>query len=424
MKNFQILISALAALLITVSALAQEFPTVRFSKDFPGANIGKIEAVAGSETTFRAEMVAQHDELDLNRQATWFAFDLEPRGGTREIHVVFWNFDGCYNGRPTRPSWKGALPVFSTDEGRNWTHFPRELCVWNEDDRTMTLTVRFPEGVNSLRVAYTAMYTNREICALADSVKDSPRVRQETLGAGQTLFTVTDFTVPEAEKRRFFIMARQHAWEAHTSWQTDGLIRWLAGQKGIFDDAPVPPEELCRKCVFYIVPIVDPLGAEKGWVRFNFLGYDVNRRWNEVDLNSEESRKTRPECWFIKKKILELNAEKPLTLVVNLHGDTATDYIDACGPEALHDAFRAFENRMIETNHYDPPASRRVHIILTPDGPEPPTTFALWWDQRIPTIMMEEKVSENHRLGRFRTASDSQKRGVWLGINLEKTFNQ
>ena len=453
--------------------------------------MGKIEKVEDPKDTnaliFRVPLMAQPDEQGLNRQATWFHFSMElkmgPQGWNerknppfeREVTLIFCNFDGCYDGKVTHPSWKNAEPVFTQDPERKdglviWEHFRKEELSWNEEART--LTVRFTPKAQKTTIAYTIPYVNQDFLELLADTGQSSRVRHEYFGTSlagfpMEAFTITDFSVPDEQKRHFFLMARQHAWEAHTSWQLDGLIRFLSGtSKNVVrfdaqthqkiceknsDFLTLPDlvgevtekpefqkivceiskkwrgkeselaEELCRKCVFHVVPIVDWDGVHFGRVRFNGNGFDVNRRWNEVDLRSEVSKKLRPECWFVKKRILELNAAHPLTLIVNLYGDTATDYCDACGPEKSFDSFRIFENLMAETGYYDPLPKKPVSIITDP-ATAPPTTFSLWWDERIPVLMIEQKVCRNRKLDRCPTISDSQNRGAWLAILLERTF--
>ncbi|MDO4630612.1 MAG: hypothetical protein Q4C70_15640, partial [Planctomycetia bacterium] len=182
-------------------------------------------------------------------------------------------------------------------------------------------------------------------------------------------------------------------------------------------------EEICRKCVFYVIPVMEPTGTERGWIRFNGNGYDVNRRWNEVDLTSENSRALRPECWYVKRKILELNAENPITLLVNLHNDTVTDYMDAVGTETYHDAFWNFERALTATGVYDPLPKKPCKIIPSVDS-EVPTTFSLWWDDGIPMVMIEQKVSKNRTLNSFPSVTDSQTRGAWLAVLIEKFFGK
>lgn len=427
-KNVQILkiVHAFSAFILLLFLNSYVRADVRFDADFPGARMGKVEKIDGEPNTFRVPLTAQSDEKNLNRQATWFAFRISGLKNAQEgtdsnsapsvpLTLVFCDFDGCYDGHLTHPSWEGVCPVFSNNEGAAWEFFKPEECEWNAAKRT--LRVRFTPQNETIRIAYTAMYTLTELKTLMEDVQNSPFVRVETIGFSLEkrpipLFALSDFSVKDSEKRHFYIMARQHAWEAHTSWQADGMIRFLISEKAI---------ELRKTCVFYIVPIVDVDGAENGAVRFNGLGFDVNRRWNEVDLTSEISRSQRPECWYNKQKILKLNSEKPLTLVVNLHNDTATDYIDACGPTDLREKFVRFEKLLTATGLYDPRENKPIRI-LQEESDAVPTTFSLWWDDGIPMLMVEQKVNLNGQTHRFPTILDSRNRGARMVEILAQCF--
>ncbi|MDO4573665.1 MAG: M14-type cytosolic carboxypeptidase [Planctomycetia bacterium] len=388
-----------------IGALAEE---VRFSADFPGGSVGKIEKAG--ENVYRIAMPRQCDEKRLNTQSTWFAFRMENVSGPTTL--IFHDFDAVYNGRPTRPRWLGQCPVYSTD-GDAWTHVPPENSIWDDERRTLSVTV--PAVGRTVWVAYTALYVQRHWEALKTAVADSPNVRMQEIGKsleGRPIvrFTVTDFAVPEAGKKRFYILARQHAWEAHTSWQADGMIRFLISDAGA---------KLRQKGVFYVIPIVDGDGVEHGRIRFNGNGYDVNRRWNEVDVTKTKMRDVRPEVWYVKKDILDEHARLPLDLVVNLHNDTHTDYIDAAG-DRVRDwpKFRAIEKALAETPFYDPNANHPITIFEQETAV--PSTFDLWWGHRVPTLMIEQKINRNRKTGTFANVPDSQARGAeFLKILME-----
>ncbi|MDO4629925.1 MAG: hypothetical protein Q4C70_12150, partial [Planctomycetia bacterium] len=74
-KTYFILICA--SMLCASVLLATQIATgmeILFQTDFPGASIGDVEKVEGKENTWRVNLLPQHDEKNLNRQATWFAF--------------------------------------------------------------------------------------------------------------------------------------------------------------------------------------------------------------------------------------------------------------------------------------------------------------------------------------------------------------
>ena len=393
---------------------------VAFVADFPGGSLGAVERISAEE--YRMEAPVQQDEKNLNRQRTWFAFRMDNLPTAKPVRVSFHTFDSCYNGRETFPRWVGSCPVFSAD-GKTWTNFSSDQSVWNDEDRTLTITIT-PQmrsaGGRSLYVAYTAMYVAADLARLEAEVESSPFVRKEIVGQSLenrplTLFTISDFSVPLIQKKQFVILAREHAWEAHTSWQADAMVRFLAS------DSP-EAAAIRQRAAFYVFPLVDIDGAENGQIRFNGNGYDVNRRWNEVDLNSEESKRLRPEVWFVKKKIVDLNRARKIDTFVNLHNDTHTDYIDAAGdPDRDWPRFRKLERLLLQTENYDPLEKKPICLIPTADSTVH-STFDLWWDNGIPGLMIEQKVCKNQKLNREPTVNDSCRRGVELVKILDACF--
>ncbi len=393
---------------------------ISFHADFPGAKMGIVEKT--SETSFRMEAPVQADEKNLNWQRTWFAFRLDGLPDDKNVLITFHTFDSCYNGRKTQPRWVETCPVFSMDR-RRWTNFTSEQSVWDDQKRTLTIEITpsmRDSGGSSLFVAYTAMYVWDDLKRLESDVQKSPFVRIETVGQSLQqrpliMFTISDFSIEESRKKRFVILAREHAWEAHTSWQADGMIRFLVSDT---EEAV----KIRKTAVVYAFPIVDIDGAENGQIRFNGNGYDVNRRWNEADLDSEDSRRIRPEVWYVKKKMVDLDKQRRIVSFVNLHNDTHTDYIDAAGSENRDwPAFREFDRLMRLSDSYDPNESKPIKLIPNAEA-EVHSTFDLWWDNQIPGIMIEQKVCKNRKLNREPTLEDSRQRGILIIKNLISSF--
>ena len=74
--------------------------------------------------------------------------------------------------------------------------------------------------------------------------------------------------------------------------------------------------ELLRKnYVFKIVPMVNPDGVIFGNYRTNLMGYDLNRKWDVYDKDQAF-----PEVTCIKQLISELNKERRVRAIIDLHG--------------------------------------------------------------------------------------------------------
>src|SRR5207247_9426856 len=110
-------------------------------------------------------------------------------------------------------------------------------------------------------------YTNQNLAKLLRSFHSHPHVKRETRGktvGGRyiLLLTVTNPKVSDEKKRVVWLMARQHSWEAGTSWVAEGLLRFLLSSEPqavrIRDDF-----------VFKIFPMADPDGVARGGVRLD-----------------------------------------------------------------------------------------------------------------------------------------------------------
>jgi murein tripeptide amidase MpaA len=71
-----------------------------------------------------------------------------------------------------------------------------------------------------------------------------------------------------------WLIARQHAWEAGTSFVMEGALRFVTS-----DDPRA--RALRERIVFKFVPMMAQDGVARGKVRFNLNGYDVNRHWDD-----------------------------------------------------------------------------------------------------------------------------------------------
>ena len=101
-----------------------------------------------------------------------------------------------------------------------------------------------------------------------------------------------------------WIQARQHAWEAGSSWVGRGFAEWLAG------DDPAA-SKLRRSASVYYVPIMDVDNVEIGSGGKDAVPRDHNRDWDDNPHY--------PEVAAAQKRILELNADGRFDVFLDLH---------------------------------------------------------------------------------------------------------
>jgi predicted deacylase len=72
------------------------------------------------------------------------------------------------------------------------------------------------------------------------------------------------------------VTARVHPGETVGSFMAEGLLAWLVSN----DESA---NELRRRCVIKLVPMLNPDGVIVGNYRTSLAGVDLNRKWNQPD---------------------------------------------------------------------------------------------------------------------------------------------
>ncbi|HEX8916353.1 MAG TPA: M14-type cytosolic carboxypeptidase [Humisphaera sp.] len=386
----------------TQPATRPAVPAVLFSTNFEGGSLAKVEVV--DPDTFRCWVLGQHDARGHNRQTSWFYFRMDGVAG-RRLTVTMTDLVGEYNDKPGAvPYGPDIVPVFSADGGRTWTHFAAEDAAW--DDARKELTLKLAPSADTVYVAHIPPYVTADLDRLLADVRRSPHARVEAIGktlGGRDLsmVTVTDVATPDAGKHAVWLQARQHAWEAGTSWAMDGALRWA-----VSDDPAAA--ELRKTTVFRFTPMVDLDGVAGGKVRFNGNGFDVNRHWPSVDLRDPEKLRLMPEIWYTKRAIVTRSpGEPPTALLVNLHNTETGEYLQTeADDDPTFERFRVLEDRLIKRGIYEP--SRKVEKPKPKAIVKPPadTTTSLWATHQVPAALMELRVGTMKPLGRRRTVED------------------
>lgn len=110
----------------------------------------------------------------------------------------------------------------------------------------------------------------------------------------------------KSDARRYgvWIQARQHAWEAGSSWVGRGFIDWLASD----DESAV---DLRRIATIHYVPIMDVDNAAVGAGGKDAVPRDHNRDWDD--------KPHYPEVAAAQKRIQQLNKDQQFDVFVDLH---------------------------------------------------------------------------------------------------------
>ncbi len=124
---------------------------------------------------------------------------------------------------------------------------------------------------------------------------------------------------PSPEKKKIWIIARQHPGESMAEWFVEGLLDRL------LDEDDGVSRALLAKAVFYIVPNMNPDGSVRGHLRTNAVGTNLNREW--LNPSMEKS----PEVFLVREKMLKVG----LDMFLDIHGDENLPYNFVAGAEGV-----------------------------------------------------------------------------------------
>jgi len=385
----KVLISLILSIAST-SSFAQG--SISFSDNFGGGSLGKVTKVDDNHWWCAVE--GESDSDNRNRQASWYYFRVEGVKG-QSITIELTELLGEYNYKlGAHAITSETRPVISYDQ-TEWRHLTDEEVRWN--DKATELILTFTPEENTVWIAHQIPYTTANLDDLLTDYQDHLLLSKKSIGLtpqGKDIWqlTITDNEVPVNQKKVVWLMARQHSWESGTSWVMEGAIRYLldsAANNGMLD-----------KITFQVIPMADPDGVDRGGVRFNKFGHDLNRNWDLVI--AEEM----PEIQAQKAAIAEQFSE--IDLFVTLHNTERADYIQ--GPDLS--VGKQFYQAMLRQTSFESDEGIRKMPETTTAGKAGRMTVnqALWAEYQIPAYLMELKVEKVDRLNGRRLKSD------WLDL--------
>ncbi|GGY01190.1 hypothetical protein GJV26_21255 [Massilia dura] len=275
--------------------------TIKISQNFDS---GAIDVVS-LENPASIELKLRSDSHADIRQ--WFHFRVQGARGTG-LNLRFLNA-----GQATYAKGFEDYNAVASYDGENWFRVPTSF-----DGEVMT--IKHTPDLDSVYYAYFEPYSWERHLRLLGEVAENPAARVLDLGSSvdgrdMNLVVIGDAA---AEKKIWFI-ARQHPGESMAEWFAEGLI------DALLDDANPIARKLLQRCVFYIVPNMNPDGSVRGNLRTNAAGANLNREW--MTPTAERS----PEVLCVKQKLHETGVD----MFFDIHGDEALPYNFVAGNEML-----------------------------------------------------------------------------------------
>lgn len=255
-------IALCVCIVATVPALAQGPSRWRVLTDFPG---GSAKVEANDSNAGRLSIVPHGD--GKRGWTCWWYFKVE---GLKPGESIVLDVGGQNFALADRA-------VVSTDR-KTWTQTEpgkreKSRIVYNQ--KALGTEMWFAWGQPFLLA---------DAQALVDRAgKRSPHARPFELCKSKKGRSVPALQIQQGDAKDrigIWIHARQHAWESGSSWVCQGLVEWL------ISDDPLA-EELRKKAVIFIVPIMDVDNVEDGFGGKNQFPHDHNRDWSAEPIYSE-----------------------------------------------------------------------------------------------------------------------------------------
>ena len=243
--------------------------------------------------------------------AQWFHFSLQGAVGLA-VTLRFLNA-----GSSAYPKgWMGYRVVASYDR-LNWFRINTRF-----DGTVMEADIT--PLANCVYFAYFEPYSHERHLDLIGSAGASEHVQIQHLGQtldgrDMTLLRITDEhgATPLAQRKKVWVIARQHPGESMAEWFVEGFLERL------LDDADPVARVLLAQCVFHVVPNMNPDGAVRGNLRTNAAGANLNREW--LAPSPEKS----PEVFYVRQRMQEVGVD----LNLDIHGDENLPYNFCVGTE-------------------------------------------------------------------------------------------
>jgi zinc carboxypeptidase/carboxypeptidase M14-like protein len=363
---------------------------VTIHTDFEGGALGRVEQV--SATHFRLGAKGEKDQDGRNRQANWYYFRVEG-AGSKELTLDLVDLPGEYNYKPNAGAvTKDTPPVISYDR-RSWKH----IGTFSYDAAEPKLSIRVTPTAARFWIAHVAPYTNENLARLRDDIKRHPDFHEEAIGKtlghrDLALWTITTGS-RGADRPTVWLMFRQHSWETGSSWTGEGAVRAL-----LRDDA----ESRRRRAaiVWKIFPLCDPDGVARGGVRFNALGYDLNRNWDTDDpvkMPEIAAQRAAVRAWA--------KAGHTIALYFSLHNTETGEYLEGPPEKGGGGEYQTLADRFFRLlstgTSFAPTQPLRFADVTTTAGMAGRMNVVqgLYRDLKIPAFLMEQRISNNPKLG-------------------------
>jgi hypothetical protein len=277
-----------------------EFADITVTTDFPGgsANVMSIDRKSG------VIHITPKTRSERGWPCWWY-LKVEGAKKGQFITLKLTASESEYkSGRVLSADWSQPDRAAVSVDNMTWTQTPK--C--RKEDGAATYRIEVPGGAFWLAWGppFLPMHADEVLQSLKSRLPGSTLFELAKTRGGRSVqgIRIGDATEREAARYGVWIQARQHAWEAGSSWVGQGFVEWLAS------DDPAAAK-LRRKATVFYVPIMDVDNVATGAGGKDAAPRDHNRDWDDEPHY--------PEVAAAQKRILKLNADGRFDVFIDLH---------------------------------------------------------------------------------------------------------
>ncbi len=286
---------------------------IAISSQFDGGNIRCIDSQSASDIQLEIEKDHQSEFYQ------WFYFRATNVSGQ----------DCCFKllnagGAAYTDGWEGYEAVASYDRDY-WFRVPTEY-------KNGVLTIQHKPEQDAIYYAYFAPYSMERHADFIAGLLAHPLVKLNVLGKTLDGQDIDQLIIgePADDKKNIWVHCRQHPGETQASWWAEGFLYRL------LDSSDAMATALLKKAVFYVTPNLNPDGSQRGHLRTNAVGANLNREWLEPSLDRS------PEVFHLRKMMLDIGVD----FCLDVHGDEGLPYNFVAGAEGV----KSWNKRLAEIN--------------------------------------------------------------------------
>lgn len=254
-----------------------------------------------------AKLALRKDNQSDFRQ--WFHFRVSGASGRELVLRITGLGESAYPA-----GWPGYDACVSEDR----EYWARAASCYDKSEDSGTLTIRYTPASDIAWFAYFAPYSMERHHDLVAESAASEGVTYRRLGTtldGQPL----DCLEMGEGDTKVWLYARQHPGESMAEWWMEGALEVLT------DPADPIGRALRQRCALHVVPNCNPDGSQRGHLRTNACGANLNREWAEP--TPEQS----PEVLAIRNAMDESGVD----FAMDVHGDEAIAAVFLAGFEGI-----------------------------------------------------------------------------------------